>query len=242
MAKLNRKKLIGKHVENGGSLRKRFTPRHQVVKDLDDIKRELAKREIQPPEGTDTLYKFVISDDTEDRHEDTILVDGWQTETFNKSGAVLFAHKSGEPPVMKSLDTFVEDGALKSWAVNIERGLYDFADMISDMVFKGYLKMTSVGFVPLEYRVKEGHEDKWFPPMIFEKQDLTEYSVVPAGSNRNAFIEGVEEQHQEAFEEMSEKVLDGEVEVDERTEEEIAEARNQKIISIANEIVDSVEF
>lgn len=243
MARNHRANLISKAVESGKGLRKRYAHRQKTFSG-DELKRELEKLGMTAPEGASRLYKFTISDDSRDRHGDTIEVDGWQTETFNKSGSVLFAHDQESPPVMKSLHVETEDGALKSWAVDFEKGLYDFADMIADMVAKDYLRMTSVGFVPLEFEPKDGQEDEWFPDLNFTKQDLTEYSIVPSGSNRNAFIEGVSEEFEDTLQEYTEQVLDGEKDVPEEAEEELEEAysetKEEVIMSISEDVIEAV--
>ena len=219
-----RLKLIEKLSENREPLRKeRFAP---TVYKGDDAKKLADQLQISRSDDA-SLFLYTISDSTEDRHGDTVSVKGWDTQVFEKSGAVLWAHQSRQPPVQTSKKLWVEDGALKSVAERFERGIYPFADMISDMVERGYIKMTSVGFIPFKWEIREGHEDDWWPPLDFKKQELTEYSIVPAGSNRNAFLEDMPE-HDDTLKEFAEKVLDGEVEQPEEVKEQLEEAHKEK--------------
>lgn len=220
-----RSELVEKFVASGKSLRKRRCHTTKLLAG-DEAKRQADTLEITLP-STGRLFKYVISDSTEDRHGDTIAPDGWQLKTFEKSAAVLWAHQHREPPVQTTKKVWLEDQKLMAIAQEFEKGINPFADMISEMVARGYIKMTSVGFLPFEYEIREGHEDDWWPPIDFLKQELTEYSIVSSGSNRNAFLEDMPE-HNEALKQFVAQVLDGEKEVDASTKEQLEEVHEKK--------------
>lgn len=148
--------------------------------------------EITDVVDTQKVFLFTISDKSEDRHRDTVNPQGWETDDYEKNPVVLWAHNTAQPPVMSSKAILKEPTALKSVAASLPEEVletYPFARTITDMYTHGVLRMTSVGFRGLEYKIREGEEDLWWPAIDFLKQELTEYSAVPVGSNRNALLE-----------------------------------------------------
>lgn len=176
---------IQKKVEEGGVMYRR-APTGSVKRYAgDDLKRAVDEMELEgvDPDQTElSLFEFNISDETEDRHGDIIRASGWDLRVFQKSQAVLWAHQADMPPVLQAVKTWQDGGVLKSVAQALEPGIYPFADMVAKMLEKRYLNMASVGFIPLEYQQRKNGSFE------FVRQELTEYSIVPSGSNRNAFL------------------------------------------------------
>lgn len=128
---------------------------------------------------------FVISTASVDRERDTISMDGWDTSNFEKNPVVLFAHSHRTPPIGRSLMLSRLDGKLRSKCEFMPREISEFAFMIFQMYAEGYMKATSVGFIPKEYAF-----DNDRPGGInFLSQELIEYSCVPVPANPEALVE-----------------------------------------------------
>jgi hypothetical protein len=97
------------------------------------------------------------------------------------------------PPVGKALSVYLEDNRLKSPTQFATREIYPFADTIFQLVDGGFMRATSVGFIPKEWEETEDEERLeaagWFTPLDFTKQELLEYSIVPVPSNPEALLE-----------------------------------------------------
>lgn len=140
-------------------------------------------------------FTAVASDDSTDRHGESIKQDGWDLENFVKNPVVPWGHDYYMPPVAKAIEIGMVDGKLmfKPQFASIEELSEDptnpsdwakFVDTIYRMYKGGYLRAFSVGFIP-----KEMDGD------TFIKQELLEVSAVTVPSNPNAlalaFKEGV---------------------------------------------------
>jgi len=64
-----------------------------------------------------------------------------------------------------------------------EKGVYPFADTVYDMIKKGFINASSVGFKPLKYNFKDDGYG-----MAFIEQELLEFSFVPVPDNPEALI------------------------------------------------------
>lgn len=136
------------------------------------------------------ILEFIISTNKVDRDGDTISVDGWELDDFNRSGSVLWAHDARQLPVAKPTSTFVEAGSLKSRAQFPERDVYPFADTVYRLLVGGYLRGSSVGFKPLDVEVDSERVDPMgLPGLNFRRQELLEWSVTPVPSNTDAVVQ-----------------------------------------------------
>lgn len=143
----------------------------------------------------DRSFTAIASDDSTDRHGESIKQDGWDLTNFVKNPVVPWGHDYYMPPVAKAIEIGMVDGKLmfKPKFASIEELSEDpsnpsdwakFTDTIYRMYKGGYLRAFSVGFIPKEM---EGD--------TFIKQELLEVSAVTVPSNPNAlalaFKEGV---------------------------------------------------
>ncbi len=140
-------------------------------------------------------FTAIASDNSTDRHGESIQQDGWDLENFVKNPVVPWGHDYYMPPVAKATEIGLVDGKLmfKPQFASIEELSADpsnpsdwakFVDTIFRMYKGGYLRAFSVGFIPTEM---DGD--------TFIKQELLEVSAVTVPSNPNAlalaFKEGV---------------------------------------------------
>jgi len=145
-----------------------------------------------PSDDESRKIDFVISTGIVDRDKDTLNPKGFVLKNFKKNPVVLFSHDNRQPPVAKASNIRVEDDKLKATAEFITADIYPFGDMIFRMIKGGFLKATSVGFLPMKFeRVSEedpDFEDRPFG-VNFIKQELLEFSIVPVPSNPEALVE-----------------------------------------------------
>lgn len=142
--------------------------------------------------GEDRLREFVVSTADVDRDGDSVSVDGWLLDNFNKAGSVLWAHDIGLPPIAEPIKTFVDGAALKSVArfapIDMPHPFGEgFGHTVMRMYDEGLMRAVSVGFLPKEWKFNE--ERGGLAPTDFVAQELLEWSAVPVPSNPNALFQ-----------------------------------------------------
>jgi HK97 family phage prohead protease len=142
------------------------------VEDDNDSKRELL---------------FTISTAGVDRDRDKIDVNGWKLDAYRKNPVVLWAHDHRGLPVARSRHIWVEGDKLKSVAEFVRADVSEFADRVYRLYREGFLRATSVGFLPKRWAFAED-ADRPFG-IDFEEQELLEYSAVPVPANADALME-----------------------------------------------------
>ena len=169
-------KAAQSHETNGLGVRKGFLC--DTIKVLDEEKRQI---------------KFVISTESVDRMGDTISVKGWELENFKKNPVVLFSHMHFMPPVGRAIEIAKrpKKRTLEAVAEFLPRDIDPFADSIFQMYLNGFMRATSVGFMPIEWEiVNEDGDDKERPrnSIDFKKQELFEFSTVTVPANPDALM------------------------------------------------------
>ncbi len=135
------------------------------------------------------ILRFKISTGAVDREGDIIATTGWDLAEFKSAGVVLFAHNSRALPIAKPLDTWVEGSALKSRAQFPTAETHEFGNLVFRLLEQELLKATSVGFIPLEWKINEERRGTFGPGIDFLRQKLLEWSIVPVPANPEALIE-----------------------------------------------------
>ena len=154
------------------AVRKQFVP--EDIKSIDEETRKV---------------RFVISTQAVDRDKDTINPKGFELGNYKKNPVVLFAHDNSKPPIAKASDIKVEGGKLKATAEFMDKDLFEFSDMIFRMIKGGFIKATSVGFLPTEFEFADQEDKSRQGGVDFMKQELLEFSIVPVPSNPEALLE-----------------------------------------------------
>lgn len=129
----------------------------------------------------DRTVTFVIGNSTVDRYNDTIATNGYQTEDYLRNPVVLWGHRSWDPPIASCRDLSTEGDNLVAVDQFATKDVYPFADLIYNLLALGFIRMTSVGMIPLEWSYDEVRGG-----FNFMKQELIEHSVVSIGANRDA--------------------------------------------------------
>jgi len=128
----------------------------------------------------DDRVRFIISDGSVDRQNDTVAPDGWELGSYKSNPVVLWAHSHKDLPVGKAVDVVARNGRLEA---DTEFADHPFAQTVRDLVKGGFLRAVSVGFRPLEWTINEERGG-----VDFKRQELLEFSVVPVPANANALI------------------------------------------------------
>jgi len=147
---------------NGVAIRKGFTP-------------------IEIKAVSDDVIRFIISDGSVDRDNDTVNVNGWQLDNYLKNPVFLWAHEHHSVPIGKGTDLHVQDEKLISDTIFVGKDIMEFAHMIYQLYKGGFMNAVSVGFMPDE-RVWSEEQGG----IKFLTQELLEYSAVPVPANPNA--------------------------------------------------------
>lgn len=129
-------------------------------------------------------YRFTISTATPDRERDVVAVDGWKLKHYRANPVVLWAHDYRTPPVGQAVELpKVRDGKLVS-GVRFDSDVHDLARVVEQLVERGSLRATSVGFAPLKHQLND--ERRGYD---FLEQELLEWSIVPVPANPEALAE-----------------------------------------------------
>jgi len=127
--------------------------------------------------------RFVMSDETLDRHGDVILASSWQLDNFKRTGGICLFNHNADWPIGNWTDVRVENGALKGTLKLAPPGTSTKSDEVARLISAGILKSCSVGFFGLEHRPREGGRG-----VTFTRAELTECSVVSIPSNPAAAL------------------------------------------------------
>lgn len=152
---------------------------------------EVEKIEKEEAGAKKKIFKFIGSTSSKDRVGDVIDLDGWQTSNWEKNPVILWGHDSrGKLPIGKGLSVTKDIGKQALvFELEFASAIDPFAAMVEKFVENGFLKATSVGFKPLEYKyIKNDNPDSYFDSIHFIKQELLELSIVNVPMNPEALI------------------------------------------------------
>lgn len=142
-----------------------------------------------------------ISTRTVDRYREVLVPGGAILKQYQQNPVVLWAHDYSQPPIGKSAWLKVDDYGIKSKTVYAET---ERAEEVWQLVKGGFIKTSSVGFIPVEstYKGQSGWADLvekynalWKTDLekdnvryITTKWALLEYSDVPVPCNPDALV------------------------------------------------------
>jgi phage head maturation protease len=134
--------------------------------------------------------QFVISNESVDRHGTVFKMSGWDLENYNRNPIVGYNHElSSDNPdsIIGTSRVFIEDNQLIGEVTFEREGNNQLADKVFNKMQDGILKMASVGAIPHEYRYGNEKDGEDSNTIYFTRQELLEWSIVAAGSNKDAF-------------------------------------------------------
>jgi len=126
-----------------------------------------------------------------DRDEEVIDAKGWDLKNFKKNPVVLPSHDYRQPAIGRATSVKLTDGKLMFKIEFPPEGDYPLADVFRKLYKGGFMKASSVGFIPTEWIDGDGKKN---PYRTYTKQELLEISLVTVPSNPNALVtsKGVE--------------------------------------------------
>jgi len=131
------------------------------------------------------ILDFIASDETVDRYNEVIRLDGWQLDNFRRNPVVMDSHDYssigkilGNSPLID-----VREGKL------INRVRFAVENPLGNLAYKmakgGFIKSESVGFIPVAWQSGKNADE---PDRIYTKQELIEISLVAVPANPGATI------------------------------------------------------
>ena len=132
----------------------------------------------------DRVLKFRVTDETVDRDNEILTLDGWDIKQYKKNPVMLFAHNYRDLPVGKgkSIKVSKDDGmVIRTQFPTADE--YPFADTVYRLYKAGYLNAVSIGFIPKDH--ERGENGK---PTKITKKEMLEFSAVPVPANPNAIM------------------------------------------------------
>lgn len=168
-----------------------------IQKEADEMIRcgahiEIATKEIKDGDATKTVavekatgkkleygeFETVVSNSSEDRYYEKILVEGIDLKQIKRNPTVLWGHDYRGLPIGKITKIWTEDGNLMA-RIKLSVEKYDFAKQVYELILDGAINAVSLGG-----QVKKWSEDY----TTIEQLELYEVSVVPVGAHRDALI------------------------------------------------------
>lgn len=134
------------------------------------------KAEIEEKDGS---LIAVASTSVEDRHGETVSVEGWDLKNFKKNPVLLWGHDHTQPAVGVAKKTWVE-GVGKKAKLMIEPVFQEVTELgraVKQLVADGFIRSLSVGFRPID---QDG--------TAYTKQELLEVSFVNVPANPEAMM------------------------------------------------------
>ena len=128
----------------------------------------------------DETIQILASDESLDRDNDIIKVNGWSFSNWLKTGALLYGHQPHELPVGSAEGAEIRGKKFYVYSKLAKKGTSEWHDAIRSLVDQKILKGVSVGFKVIDY------EDNEFGGRTFKEQELLEVSLTPIPANANA--------------------------------------------------------
>ena len=191
-------------------------------------------------EVDDDVIEIMASDESIDRDNDIIKVDGWNTANWLKTGSLLYGHDPSSPfnVVGTAEGAEVRDGKLYLKSRLAKKGTSPTHDAIRSLIDQKVLRGVSVGFKSTD------HEPNEHGGRNFLKQELLEISLTPVPANSNAHV--VKDFTQKTCEDLGISTQDIEVvdtnfqEENEALKEEI-ELQDKAMVKLLKDLDDQKE-
>jgi len=137
--------------------------------------------------GKPRTLRFKGSDDTLDRDNEILTIDGWDIKNYKKNPVFLFAHDHRQPPVGKANKVFIRKGEGVMFDIEFPtKDIYEFGDTIFKLYDNGFMNAVSVGFKP-DRKTSDFNDETG--TVTVNKKELWELSAVPVPSNPNGLIQ-----------------------------------------------------
>jgi hypothetical protein len=178
-------------------VRKVFAARMANAPAVGEVRRSCFTPQLRGIDEKNRVIDFVASTEAVDRYGDRLMTKGWKLDTYKKNPIFLWAHRSQDPPIGKTLDVHVETAPVPALVQKVQfadKATYEFADTIFNLYGGGYLRSVSVGFLPTEPPEPITDEATGRTSGFqFNAMELLELSAVPIPANPEAVARAVDE-------------------------------------------------
>jgi len=183
----------------------------------------------------DRTFRFTISDESVDRYNSVIKMDGWQLDGYSRNPIVAYQHltwSSNPDLIIGTGKVWAEDGKLMADVTLEPAGDNPIADKLAKKIDFGSISATSVGFDPLSYSFGEKGQGENPDILYYRSQELLEFSIVNIPANANATIQKemagfLQKAYEKYGRELPREILDI-LDTEGITVEEIQKAMNTK--------------
>lgn len=153
------------------------------------ITRNVELRASTPELIANRQAEFVISSEAVDSYNTVFRSDGWQLDSYLKNPIVTYNHSlySANPDsIIGTSEVFFDGDKLIGRVTFEDEKINPVAEKVRKKVEAGTLRMASVGAHIID--ADFGDKDKGEDPnvLFFNKHELVEWSIVPAGANPDA--------------------------------------------------------
>lgn len=145
------------------------------------------------PDDDSRTVRFVISDESKDRHNSIVPVDAWDLENFRENPIAGWGHDvygfwSAPDPdnIIGSWDVWTENNELLGDLTFEDAETNPKADKLFRKVRNGTLNAVSVGFLPKKQHEGDKEKDEEEGVTYYDDVELIEASLVVIGSNPRA--------------------------------------------------------
>jgi len=143
------------------------------------------KCDVRTVDGSAPVMDFIATDETLDRYDELIKLDGWQLDNFRANPVIPDCHDYSS--IAKILGRAVSIGPVNGKLVNRVEFCLDnpMGSLAYKMAKGGFITSQSVGFIPMEWVNGSG---KGEPSRTYKKCELLEVSLVVVPANPGATI------------------------------------------------------
>jgi len=191
--------------------------------------------EVRGVNAENRTAQFVISTESIDRHGTVFKLSGWDLENYNRNPIVAYNHvtsDSNPDTIIGTSRVYIEDDSLIGEVTFEREGNNPLADKVFNKMQDGILKMASVGAIPHEYRYGNVDNGEDSGTIYFTRQELIEWSIVSAGSNKDAFKRSADQVDElKKSLETVEEVIDAPVEMGVNTKADLRNYAKVKIVT-----------
>jgi HK97 family phage prohead protease len=143
------------------------------------------KCDVRTVDGSAPVMDFIATDETLDRYDELIKLDGWQLDNFRDNPVIPDCHDYSS--ILKILGRAVSIGPVNGKLVNRVEFCLDnpMGSLAYKMAKGGFITSQSVGFIPMEWVNGSGKDE---PSRTYMKCELLEVSLVVVPANPGATI------------------------------------------------------
>jgi hypothetical protein len=151
----------------------------------------IADVRVDNPKDDEAPLFFLASNDTVDRYNSTLAIQGWLLRNFRKCPTMPWCHNTEGLPVggWDPDYTRVDSVGLHVAGYFKPREVYEMSWLVRQLYVWKYLRAVSVGFDPKKWEYVESREDGGGFGVNYLEQELLEVSPVPVPGNPEALEE-----------------------------------------------------